>query len=449
MDDKKVNILQNIAETILKKTNQIGLDSELNLIYKSEATTRYANSQITQNMEELSISIDLTVSKGKKFASEKTTDISEKGIETLVSNVKENIEGSPEVPFYQGFVNFNSNKYPKVEMNSKFWDVEKRANKIKEIIDFTESISKNVKLAGTCASEDSIYLFKSSNGRENSFPFIINHFKVNAIYQNGQDRGYGQNETYWRKNEPNYREMTENSLNVAKSTINVEKSNSGEFKVILSPQAVSDLLIFIQYTLLASYFHGGQCFTSELNKQVFDEKFDISDLPLDSTLSRVSLPIDAEGNARSNKKVINNGFVIYLPYTSFEASQYLKDKSLATGDSFEQNFAICTSFVQTPGSSSSEELIKDVNNGLFINRFWYSRITDPTTGGLTGVTRYGVFKIENGELGSAVNNLRFNDAFTSFWKQGNILGIGKEQFMNEINTTCSMALEKFKFSSII
>ena len=39
---------------------------------------------------------------------------------------------------------------------------------------------------------------------------------------------------------------------------------------------------------------------------------------------------------------------------------------------------------------------------------WYLREVDPMTLLLTGLTRDGVFLIENGEIAGAVNNFRFN-----------------------------------------
>lgn len=45
---------------------------------------------------------------------------------------------------------------------------------------------------------------------------------------------------------------------------------------------------------------------------------------------------------------------------------------------------------------------------LLVTCFWYIREVDPRTLLLTGLTRDGVFLVEDGEVKGAVNNFRFN-----------------------------------------
>ncbi|MDP9431986.1 MAG: metallopeptidase TldD-related protein [Actinomycetota bacterium] len=57
-----------------------------------------------------------------------------------------------------------------------------------------------------------------------------------------------------------------------------------------------------------------------------------------------------------------------------------------------------------------EELIAGTDRGLLLTCLWYIREVDPQTLLLTGLTRDGVFFIENGEVTAAVNNFRFNES---------------------------------------
>jgi predicted Zn-dependent protease len=45
-----------------------------------------------------------------------------------------------------------------------------------------------------------------------------------------------------------------------------------------------------------------------------------------------------------------------------------------------------------------------------LTTLWYMRVVDPTTLLLTGLTRDGVYLIEDGEVTAAVNNFRFNES---------------------------------------
>ena len=62
------------------------------------------------------------------------------------------------------------------------------------------------------------------------------------------------------------------------------------------------------------------------------------------------------------------------------------------------------------GSASRDELIRGCKKGLFITRFWYLRMLEPRRLLVTGLTRDGVFLIENGEIRTPVNNFRFNES---------------------------------------
>ena len=61
-------------------------------------------------------------------------------------------------------------------------------------------------------------------------------------------------------------------------------------------------------------------------------------------------------------------------------------------------------------SGSTEDLVAGMDDGLLLTCLWYIREVDPQTLLLTGLTRDGVYKVENGEVVGAVNNFRFNES---------------------------------------
>ena len=54
--------------------------------------------------------------------------------------------------------------------------------------------------------------------------------------------------------------------------------------------------------------------------------------------------------------------------------------------------------------------LADISNGLLLTTLWYIREVDPTTMLLTGLTRDGVYLVEDGAVTAAVNNFRFNES---------------------------------------
>jgi len=62
------------------------------------------------------------------------------------------------------------------------------------------------------------------------------------------------------------------------------------------------------------------------------------------------------------------------------------------------------------GAPSLEQMIASTGRGLLLTCLWYIREVDPQTLLLTGLTRDGVYLVENGEVTAAVNNFRFNES---------------------------------------
>jgi predicted Zn-dependent protease len=64
----------------------------------------------------------------------------------------------------------------------------------------------------------------------------------------------------------------------------------------------------------------------------------------------------------------------------------------------------------TVALGSAAPLVAGVDRGLYVNCLWYIRLVDPQTALLTGLTRDGVYLIEDGRIVAEVNNFRFNQS---------------------------------------
>ena len=67
--------------------------------------------------------------------------------------------------------------------------------------------------------------------------------------------------------------------------------------------------------------------------------------------------------------------------------------------------------LELPGAAGTpEDLVARTERGLLLTCLWYIREVDPATLLLTGLTRDGVYLVEDGEVVGAVNNFRFNES---------------------------------------
>jgi predicted Zn-dependent protease len=67
--------------------------------------------------------------------------------------------------------------------------------------------------------------------------------------------------------------------------------------------------------------------------------------------------------------------------------------------------------LELPGATGSvSDLVASTERGLLLTCLWYIREVDPATLLLTGLTRDGVYLIEDGKVIGAANNFRFNES---------------------------------------
>jgi len=74
------------------------------------------------------------------------------------------------------------------------------------------------------------------------------------------------------------------------------------------------------------------------------------------------------------------------------------------------------------GNATLDQLIASVDRGLLITHFWYIRYVNQQTLQQTGLTRDGVFLIENGKITQPVMNFRFLESPVRMLKNTKMLG---------------------------
>ena len=61
---------------------------------------------------------------------------------------------------------------------------------------------------------------------------------------------------------------------------------------------------------------------------------------------------------------------------------------------------------------------------MLVTDFWYTRVLDPKTLAITGLTRNGVWLIEDGEVTQPLRNFRFTQSYGQALEAGAVLGVG-------------------------
>ncbi len=87
--------------------------------------------------------------------------------------------------------------------------------------------------------------------------------------------------------------------------------------------------------------------------------------------------------------------------------------------------------LMTGGTSDLDQMIAATERGLLLTTLWYIRTVDPTTLLLTGLTRDGVYLIEDGKVAAAVNNFRFNESPLDLLRRATEAGIPEKTLPRE------------------
>ena len=432
-----------------------GYQAQVNATSNISGTTRYAVNQVTQHTDINNIGFYLKLLKDKKQAAASSTLLGDKGYQGLFEQVENNLLKSPDIPFLQGLPSPRSGV--SLDLIGVEWTMEDRAEAIIEAVNAATEITSDYRLAGTATTNMTYAHVVSTEGIDVETVFSSNYFKVNAITGPPDGRGYGQEEIFWRYDRPDVSKMAKDAAQTAVDSVDakLETKDAGDYEVLLGPQAVNDLMVYVLFGSGAVGFHESDSYTSDrLGDQIFDDKFTIYDTPRDPKQANVVKAFDAEGIATENQKLFDAGVLKFIPYSSFFASKYLDDKDMATGhlNGAEMGFmgggAMPVSTSVEPGTKSLEEQIADVEDGLYIKNFWYNRFTKRREGGLTGLTRNGLYSIKNGEITGAVRNLRYTESFVKAFGPGNIVSLSKDRRQYFLANVPSIHLKKYHFSSV-
>ncbi|MBB2946107.1 putative Zn-dependent protease [Actinoplanes lutulentus] len=217
----------------------------------------------------------------------------------------------------------------------------------------------------------------------------------------------------------------------------------GHYEVVLEPDAVKDLL-----ENLATFGFNGKSWAqrqsfAELGKQQFDPSVTIVDEPLGSRGEPAAgLPFDDEGTPRRSLVLVRDGVTRAVTHDRTSAAQagaestghaspYSRSWGPQAGNLRLEAAGLPSSSTGGTGSvaESARPMVARVARGLLITDLWYTRVLDPKSLVVTGLTRNGVWLIEDGEIVSAVGNLRFTQSYPQALGPGRVLGIGAESVL--------------------
>ena len=408
--------------------------------------TRFAESYIHQNVAETDLNLTVKIINEDRIGAVQMNSIDELTISKNIEKAIEVTKITPKLDYHYRLVTPQSYKIKsKYSKDTANFTPLNRAQLVKQLI---EDVNKRgYEAAGAFKTEESTLMVANSEGvfafdrgtkvdfncvitRDNSTAhasFIdsdINNFSINKI--------------------------TDELLETALKNVEQIEIDPGVYTVILSPEAVAEILNYAGYTAFNGkmIMEGKSFVCNNQGKKIFPETITVSDDPFDEL--NMPLPFDLGGYPRERIDLIKDGVIKDGVYDHLTALKYNRE---CTGNTLSPEYAsfgaLPFNLVMKKGSNSVEEMISHTKKGIYVSRLHYVNILNPMSVQLTGMTRDGTFLIEDGKLGRAVKNMRFNTSVVDMLKAVDMISKERQTKAGFIGPTVAPYLRtnNFTFSS--
>lgn len=377
------------------------------------ANTRFACSEITSTGDVDEVQLRLHAYFGRRHASTEGNQTDEAGLRALIQRVGQLGRIAPEDPEHVPLL--PPQRYAAVtgaydEATARL-GAKERAAAIASAI--AQGDAQKLQVAGFYQHRSGLLALGSSSGLRTFHPSTEAQFTTTARTPDGSGSGWA-GAVASHSGELDPAALAKVAIDKAVRSRRPQRLEAGRYTVILEPAAVGELLGFLLRALEARTADEGRSFFSRpgggnrIGDKLAGEGITLVSDPADPATP--GAPFGEDGLPLRRRVLIDKGVVSSLWYSRYWAQKQGKE---ATGR---------PSVAQLLGGQASEaDLLAGVKRGVLITRLWYTRWLDPQSILITGLTRDGVFLIEDGQVTAPVNNFRFNESPVTMLKHADAL----------------------------
>ncbi|BCA55212.1 putative Peptidase U62, TldE-like [Nitrospira sp. KM1] len=400
-------------------------------------TTRFANSQVIQNVDTRRGTLTVTVAFDGRRGTASTTNFTAGSMQDTLLRAERIAKASPEDPEYlpppEGR-SFAQRETARVETAA--------AGPARRLEYTNEAVGQcrieNLQAAGIVSSSSAAAGIAASNG------LFAHEVRTDARFsltvQAGDATGWSA-AAHRSIDHLKVQERTLTAIGKAKRSVETRELPPGKYTVILEPAAVAGLVTWLLWLLDAkSYDKGTSPVAGQLGRQILDTRLTLQNLPDHPDLFGVGFT--SEGLPSDRATWIEHGTLNHLMYDRFTAKMH----GLSDIPTLE---APCLSMTGV-AEGRTADLLKQIDRAILVTNFWYIRTVNPADLTLTGMTRDGTFLVENGQIVSAVKNFRFHESPLRAFNRIEGFTHPAEAVTSETGKMLvpSMLIREFNFSSV-
>jgi predicted Zn-dependent protease len=423
-------LTQDEAQKIAKKV--LGMSTfpecQVTITSQEQAYTRFANNGITTASFALRHNLSIVTTRDARTGSYATNDLDDDSLRAAVKKAEELAALTP--PNSERLSPVGPQQFPKT-----FDFDERTANArspemiphVKTIID--AAMKEKLVAAGLVERSHRITAIANNTGVFGFHNSSDSQLTTTIRMADGSSSGWA--------GQPSMKLSDIDSAHLASAAIekcrrwkNPQKLAPGNYTVVLEPTACGDLVRLMIGAFNARATEEGRTFLSKrgggnlLGEKVFPESVTLRSDPFDPR--QPSSPWTGDWLPAQALTYVEKGFIANLGYDRYWAEKTGKQPNGGSGSGGRGGgggggFG-AGSLIMEGTEVPLEKLIASVERGLLVTHFWYIRGVNQQTLQNTGLTRDGLFLIENGKITTPIMNFRFNESPVRLLKNTKMVG---------------------------
>ena len=399
-----------IAEEVVRLAKQAGVTEAEALVVSGEsALTRFANSEVHQNVASSEASVNLRVARGRRVAVASSGRTDAEGLRALVERAAAIAAYVEELEDWAGLPEPGATNAEPVEAA---WSdgtggatPELRADGARAVIAAADA--EGVMAFGSFSTDAEAFAVANSKGVRAAERRTTSQLLTVAM---GPDNGTGYAEDCSvDATAIDGAALGREAAERARASASPVDIDPGDYPVVLNHYAVVDLLDMLGYLGFSALAVAEDRSFWEAGKQVASPLVTITDDGRDP--AGLPMGFDAEGVAKQRLSLLDRGICRDLAFdaqTASRAGHHSTGHGLPAPNPYGP---FPTNMAMAPGEATTDELIGGLERGLLVTRFHYTNPVYPKRVVITGMTRDGTFLVEGGRIVGPVRNLRFTMSY--------------------------------------
>ena len=391
------------ARAIIERALSFGTADELRISLHGgrSANTRFARNSVTTSSDTDSLSVAATAAFGARHAVATGTETDDASLRRLVAQAEEMARVAPEDPEHvpelgpQDYLPID----PYVEATAQATP-ERRVDGARAAIG--PAVDRGLVAAGYFEHGAAFHAVGNHRGLFAWHRATDASYTVTVRTPDGGASGWGADNSR-DVAEVDCEQAAARALRKAEAGRDAKTLEPGVYPVILEPQAVADFIAYLPWTMDARRADEGRSFFArpgggnKIGERIVGANVTLTSDPQQPGL--LAAPFGGDGMAARKHVWVESGVLRELSYSRFWAGKQGVEPTGTVGN-----------VVLAGGRGTLDDLIRDTDRAILVTRFWYIRFLDPQTILLTGLTRDGVFWVEDGRIRHALRNFRFNES---------------------------------------